>query len=294
MTKRMHQDERDIDESLVRQLLIEQFPQWSKLPIVRVASTSTVNAIFRLGDDMCARLPRTPRFHDIDKEVCWLRALTGRLPLTIPEPVAVGEPNEAFAWKWAVFRWIEGQPWRDEEITPVAEAARLAQFLHALESLDPATIPCPSSMHAGRLADGDQVVRTCARLASRRVDTGSVLRAWDRALEVADWDRAPVVVHSDMMAGNVLIRGGRVAAVIDWASVHAGDPASDLQLAWRLLSGEARRAFRSEMKFDDATWERARGWVLRSVIGVVYYAETNPLFAAENLAALQAALADDE
>jgi aminoglycoside phosphotransferase (APT) family kinase protein len=148
-------------------------------------------------------------------------------------------------------------------------------------------------MHARRLADGDHAVRTFAKRASPWVDTEAVLRAWDRALEVPDWDRAPLVVHSDMMAGNLLMRGGRLTAVIDWASVHAGDPASDLQLAWRLLSGEARHTFRSEMQFDDATWERARGWVLRSVIGVVYYAETNPSFAAENLAALQAALADN-
>jgi aminoglycoside phosphotransferase (APT) family kinase protein len=290
----MHHDEIDIAESLVRKLLHEQFPQWAKMPIARVSSPSTVNAIFRLGDDMSVRLPRTPRFHDIDKELCWLHALSGRLPLAIPEALAVGEPGDAFPWKWGVFRWIEGEPWGEDARDSSAEAMRLAEFLHALESLDPATIPCPSMMHAGGLADGDQVMRTYAKLAARWIDTGSVLRAWDRALKAPDWDQPPLAVHSDMMAGNLLVRNGRLTAVIDWASAHAGDPASDLQLAWRLLSGEARRVFRREMGFDDATWSRARGWVLRSVIGVVYYAETNPSFAAENLTALQAALAYDE
>jgi aminoglycoside phosphotransferase (APT) family kinase protein len=144
MTQRMHDDEIDIDESLVRRLVADQFPQWSNLPISRVSSTSTVNAIFRLGDDMSVRLARTPRFHDIDKEVCWLRALAGNLPLAIPEPLAVGERDKTYPWKWAVFRWIEGEPWREDGVHDLsAEATRLAEFLLALESLDPATIRCP-------------------------------------------------------------------------------------------------------------------------------------------------------
>ena len=289
----MHHDEIDIDEPLVRGLLASQFPQWSKLAIARVSSTSTVNAIFRLGDQMSVRLPRTPRYHDIDTELCWLRALDGKLPLAIPEALAVGQPDERYPWKWGVFRWVEGEPWRSDRIEdPCAEAERLAEFLHELQALDPATISCPPSMNPGRLADNDRYVRQNAERASAYVDPAAVIGAWDRALEVAEWSAAPLLVHSDVMAGNLLVRDGRLSAVIDWASVHAGDPAVDLQCAWRLFSDEARLVFRSAMGFDDDTWERARGSVLRSVIGVVYYEKTNPEFASENLAALQAALAD--
>src|SRR5439155_15252980 len=178
-------------------------PRWWKLPIARVSSTSTVNAIFRLGDDMSGRLPRTPRYHDIDTELCWLRALDGQLPLAIPEALAVGEPDEHYPWKWGVFRWIEGEPWRSDRIEdPCAEAERLARFLHALQSLDPGTIACPSSMNPGRLADNDRYVRQYAELASAYVDPTAVIGAWDRALELPEWDHASLLVHSDVMAGN--------------------------------------------------------------------------------------------
>ncbi len=291
----MHHDEIDVDESLVRRLLSSQFPQWSKLQIVRLHTTSTVNAIFRLGDDMSVRLPRTPRYHDIDTEVCWLRALAGQLPLEIPEAFGVGEPDERYPWKWGVFRWIEGDRWRLDAISDrCAEAERLAEFLHALEAIDPTIIACPPSMKAEPMRDRDAVMRTYAKLAHKYVDENAVLHAWDRAIDLPPWDPAPMLVHADVMAGNLLVRDGRLAAVIDWASVHAGDPAIDLQCAWRLFDGESRRVFKSAMGFDDETWARGRAWVLRSVIGVVYYAETNPAFAAENLAALEAALAADE
>src|SRR5438067_4828329 len=226
----MHHDEIDITESLVRGLLSAQFPQWSKLPIARVSSTSTVNAIFRLGDQMSVRLPRTPRYHHVDTELCWLRALERQLPLAIPDALAVGQPDAQYPWKWGVFRWIDGEPWRSDRIEdPCAEAERLAEFLHALQSLEPGTMACAPSMNPGRLADGDRAVRAYAELARAQVDTRTVLRAWDRALEVPEWDHASLLVHSDVMAGNLLVRDGRLAAIIDWASVHAGDPAMDLQ-----------------------------------------------------------------
>ena len=50
--EKMHVDQLDIDVSLVRRLLAEQFPHWTDLPIVRVKSAGTENAIYRLGDDL--------------------------------------------------------------------------------------------------------------------------------------------------------------------------------------------------------------------------------------------------
>jgi hypothetical protein len=41
-----------------------------------------------------------------------------------------------------------------------------------------------------------------------------------------------------------------------------GDPACDVTIAWTLLSGESRRAFRAALALDDATWVRGRGWAL--------------------------------
>src|SRR3954454_17676718 len=45
---RIHDDEREIDDALVRSLVDEQFPTWSDLTLER-AGDGTVNVIYRLG-----------------------------------------------------------------------------------------------------------------------------------------------------------------------------------------------------------------------------------------------------
>ena len=57
----MHADEVDTDPALVGRLLAAQFPHWANLPIEPVLPMGTDNALYRLGDDMVARLPRTER-----------------------------------------------------------------------------------------------------------------------------------------------------------------------------------------------------------------------------------------
>ena len=90
-TRKMHIDEVDTDESLVRRLLHAQFPQWARLSIKSVPSAGTSNALYRLDDEMVVRLPLTPSASKhIDKEQRWLPKL---LPLAIPHPLAAGAPG---------------------------------------------------------------------------------------------------------------------------------------------------------------------------------------------------------
>ena len=70
---KMHPDEIQIDTGLVHTLLTEQFPQFASRPLKLVRSTGTVNAIYRLGEDLYVRLPRTAAWaRDIDHEWTWL------------------------------------------------------------------------------------------------------------------------------------------------------------------------------------------------------------------------------
>jgi aminoglycoside phosphotransferase (APT) family kinase protein len=110
---------------------------------------------------------------------------------------------------------------------------------------------------------------------------------------VPAWDGPPVWVHGDLLAGNVLVRDGRLHAVIDWGSSCVGDPASDVQPAWSLFTGESREVYRAALGTDDATWERGRGWALTRVMNVPYYAETNPLFVEDARRTLAEALAGE-
>ena len=88
------------------------------------------------------------------------------------------------------------------------------------------------------------------------------------------------------------MRDGSISGVIDWGALAVGDPSRDLLPTWTLFSGDARRVFRAAMDFGDDTWARARGWALAFVIGVAYYAQTNPRFAAECRATVTAVLED--
>jgi aminoglycoside phosphotransferase (APT) family kinase protein len=75
-----------------------------------------------------------------------------------------------------------------------------------------------------------------------------------------------------------LVRDGRISGVIDWGAMGVGDPACDVMVAWKLHSALARDAFREALPTDDATWARARGWVVfQSVATLAYYTpENNP------------------
>ena len=50
--------------------------------------------------------------------------------------------------------------------------------------------------------------------------------------------------------------------MIDWGAMGVGDPACDVMVAWKLHSAAVRDAFREALPADEATWDRARGWVL--------------------------------
>jgi aminoglycoside phosphotransferase (APT) family kinase protein len=80
------------------------------------------------------------------------------------------------------------------------------------------------------------------------------------------WDGPPIWIHGDLHPKNLLVSRGTLAAVIDFGDLTAGDPATDLSIAW-MLSASSREAFG---QFDDDTWLRARGWAL--ALGLVYLA----------------------
>jgi aminoglycoside phosphotransferase (APT) family kinase protein len=94
----MHADELTVGIQTVRDLVSHQFPQWARLPITGFASQGTVNALFRMGDQLAARFPLQPA--GVDETRRWLeseaeaaRELLGRTPFATPEPVAIRRPG---------------------------------------------------------------------------------------------------------------------------------------------------------------------------------------------------------
>jgi aminoglycoside phosphotransferase (APT) family kinase protein len=262
----MHVDELDIDEALVRQLLGEQFPGLSELPIRRVQPEGTVNAIFRLGEDLCVRLAR--RSGPIEpggKEFRWLPQLAPVLPVAIPVPVAQGRPTDGYPWFWDVHTWVEGETVPVDEIDTSRAARDLAALVMTLQSMSPAGAPPGRGVP---LAERDREVR---HWLGRFDGDPAVTHEWERALAAPPWEGPPVWHHGDLDVRNWLVREGLISGVIDWGSMGVGDPACDVMVAWKLHSAAARDAFRDALAVDDATWERARGWVLSQAVAILAY-----------------------
>jgi aminoglycoside phosphotransferase (APT) family kinase protein len=272
-SKRMHLDEIEIDEALVRRLLAEQFPDWAGLPVRRVEPSGTVNAIFRLGDELSVRLPRRHGPTEPgSKELQWLPRLAPLLPVEIPVPVAQGRPGGDYPWFWEIHTWVRGETVPVAEIDAIRAAEDLAALVGALWRVSPVGAPRGRGIP---LAERDRELRHW--LPRFRGDP-AVVDEWERALATPTWDSPPVWHHGDIDARNWLVRDGRISGVIDWGSMGVGDPACDVMVAWKLHSASARDAFRAALPVDDATWERARGWaVSQAVAALSYYTpENNP------------------
>ncbi|WP_310526743.1 phosphotransferase, partial [Nocardioides sp.] len=117
----------------------------------------------------------------------------------------------------------------------------------------------------------DRVLRWLER-ANGLVDERAVLRLWRRCLEAADDEVRPVLLHGDLIPGNLLVSAGRLTAVIDWGGLGVGDPAQDLDPIWSVLDEAGAVAFREALEVDEASMLRACGFALEQAIGgVIYY-----------------------
>jgi aminoglycoside phosphotransferase (APT) family kinase protein len=274
---RLHDDEVDIDTTLVTGLLADQFPQWARLPIRYVTASGTDNATFRVGDDLSVRLPRTPRHTgQVEKDLTWMPRLAPHLPLAVPEPLAAGTPTGDYPFTWGVYRWLPGTTFRLDQLDdPQAGARRLADFLHHLQQIDTTGAPTPPDSPFSRgtpLAARDSLFREAVDQLRDDFDTGLVLAAWEQSLAADTWTGPPRWIHGDLMPGNVLIADGRLTAIIDFGTAWAADPAADILAAWHLWRGPTRQAFRDALDTDDDAWVRARGWTLSlAMIALPYY-----------------------
>jgi aminoglycoside phosphotransferase (APT) family kinase protein len=274
-------DREDIDVALVERLISAQFPQWADLPISPAVPQGWDNKTFRLGAEMSIRLPSAaPYALQVEKEHRWLPELAPHLPLPIPVPLAKGAPAEGYPFTWSVYRWLEGETASTERVDDLIEfATTLADFLAALQRIDPAGGPPPGRhnfFRGGPLTVYDAETRQAIAALNDKIDTGAATAVWEAAL-AAKWHGPTVWVHGDVAAGNLLVEEGHLSAVIDFGTSGVGDPSCDLAIAWTLLGGESRDAFRTALLLDDAAWARGRGWVLwKSLITLAAHIDTNP------------------
>jgi aminoglycoside phosphotransferase (APT) family kinase protein len=295
----LHTGELPIDEAVVRSLLAEQRPEWAGLPLTE-AGSGTENVMFRLGDELLVRLPRTAeKSRALAKERTWLPRLRPRLSRQIPEPVYAGRPGAAFPLPWSVFGWIDGEPPHAGNVVDwAAFGADLAAFVRELHGIDLMGQTGAGDLwwyRGGSLRDVDWVPGSfegCRAVAGSELDVDALESVWRAGLARPEPVKPHVWLHGDLRPGNLLVAGGRLQAVIDFGALSIGLPDAEHAPIWDFPAA-ARDAYRAAAGIDDSTWVRARAWAVAvGVSGIAYYWHTYPSFVAECRARLDAILDD--
>lgn len=282
---KMHADQVDLTPETVAALVAAQFPDWAGLPVMPVDSPGTVNALFRLGAEVVLRFPLRPSRDttlrdELATEQDRARRVARQVPVAVPEPLGLGRPGDGYDGWWTAYRWIDGATAYDAGIGDGHAFARdLAGFVRGLWAMDTGDETWNATSRGGILAANAEEVAEALSASTGLIDTAAIEALWHRCLaapgpEAARW------IHADLMPGNLVVREGGLAAVIDLEMLRVADPAVDLMPAWNLFDASARRTYRQALDVDDATWDRGRGWaIVQAVVALPYYVDTNPVMA---------------
>jgi aminoglycoside phosphotransferase (APT) family kinase protein len=278
----MHDDQVDVSTDIVAALIQEQFPRWSGKAIRPQSSTGTVNAIFRIGDDLSARFPL--RLTDAAEALAVLErearasaelAQVSRFP--VPEPVALGKPGAGYPMPWSVQTWLPGTVAFDADPSGSdAFAEDLAAFIAALRDAETRGRRFSGENRGGVLAHHDDWMAKCFEESEGLLDVPRLRQVWSDLRELPR-TAADVMSHGDLIPGNVLVTGDRLSGVLDTGGFGPADPALDLVSAWHLLQPGPREVLRRKLACDDLEWERGKAWAFEQAMGLVwYYVESNP------------------
>lgn len=289
------ENEFGIDDELVQGLLMAQMPDLAGLSLRRVDSSGTVNAIYRLGEGLLVRLPRSPDYvGGPEREARWMPVFAQSLPIHVPKYERLGHPTSRYPSHWSVVEWVEGEPAGDATLDSLDQAATdLGEFVQALRRVSTANAPTGGNYRAFGLARVDDDFRDWLAKLPDDIDRFQVESIWESCLSVGEWDLKPSWVHTDLRGDNLVVRDGSLVAVIDWEGCTVGDPSADHLAAWWLFDGNSRETFRVASGANRDTWFRAMGWALfMSVAAIPYYSATNAIFAGQARRALDETIDD--
>lgn len=257
-----------ITPALAHKLVAEQFPEYAGLPVRSVEKQGHDNRTYRLGDDLLIRMPTAESYAlKVPKEQVLLPKLAPYLTVSIPVPVKMGIPSKAYPYPFSIYKWLPG---KSANLIVLADdgseklAFDLAKFLKELQGINNVDGPAPGQHNWWRgdhVSVYDKDARQHIKSLSSLIDASQAMDLWEHACDTK-WNKLPVWVHGDMAVGNILIRDGKLSAIIDFGGMALGDPACDLVIAWTFFKEKAREIFFNEMALDNDTWLRAKAWAI--------------------------------
>jgi aminoglycoside phosphotransferase (APT) family kinase protein len=257
--------------------LANRFPELAVVPL-RPLDIGFGSVVVETSDGVIFRIPRHARTAEgHTREAKLLPALSGRLPLAVPEPRWRVEPGAAdFPHGVIGYRRLAGTPLTPAVLARLGTetiARELAGFLLALhgfpvEEVEELGLPQADRDLGSLEAFRDDVLPPLsAALAAEEYRTISAW--WDRLLVDSELRRfAPTLRHGDLWYDHVLVdeHRGRLVAVVDWEAAALGDPARDFAVQFHLgaefadavlaaygaLGGQVDRGLRHRI---DRQWE---------------------------------------
>lgn len=279
----MHGDQIKITAAHAIDLISAQFPQFRGEDIVELDTAGTVNAIYRIGSGHAARFPL--RMMDpaecarlLDAEAKASAEFNERCPFPSPRPVGIGRQSPDYPLPWLVQTWIEGQI-----ATPTglcgssAFAFDLVRLIVSLRTVDLNGRTFDGRGRGGNLTDHDGWMEVCFSKSERLLDVERLRRMWGHLRKLSSAKRE-AMSHKDLIPGNLLVHGERLAGVLDTGGFGPADPSLDLVAGWHLLDRDRRAIFREALQIDDLEWRRGAAWAFQQAMGLVwYYKNTNPV-----------------
>jgi aminoglycoside phosphotransferase (APT) family kinase protein len=191
------------------------------------------------------RPPLPPSAHDLVREARLQIALASAGFARLPTIVAIGEDESVLGVPFYLMEWLDG----DVVTTVVPEDAEPRtlgeELVDALVEIHAADVSTPALAAFAREGSyNERQVRRFGQLweinKTREVPDVDRVRAW--LAEHIPEQVGPSVVHGDYRLGNMMVRGGRIVAVLDWEMGAIGDPRADVGylLATYAEPGEAR------------------------------------------------------
>lgn len=290
----MHDGQVEVRPGVLAAAIAVDFPEHRGLSVRRIDSAGTVITPFRVGQGLLARVPLVPDASAsardrLRREQKHARYLAGRLPVEVPRPIGVGEPFDGYPGVWSLWSWLDGE---SLDRVPVSNerqlASDLADLVRTHHTLATGGQSWNGEGRGGRPLSDTGWVRESIQRSAHLVDAGACTAIWEQALEADPHRGAAVMIHGDLMPGNLLAVENRLTGMVDISAPVFGDPAADLQPAWVLFDEPTRSFFLAEVGLDDSARERGRGWAFEMAIGGLrYYEHTNPVFFGQAARTLQ-------
>jgi aminoglycoside phosphotransferase (APT) family kinase protein len=250
------------------QLITTQFPG---VPCrsIELIGEGWDNTAYLVDGEWVFRFPRRTQAAPLmDTECRILPLLAPRIPVQMPHPVYVGEPEDGFPWRFAGYRKLEGKmacraQLSDEQRIAIAPSlGKMLRALHGVKALDAAAW----GARPDALARLDfnrrlpRILEILSRVASHVPRPEEIERLVREAAAATYHATLETLSHGDLYCRHLLVdENAKLSGVIDWGDVHLGDPAADLMIAYTLLPAGARDGFFEEYgRVPDATLRAAR------------------------------------